>query len=342
MSKLLQVLGMAFLLALLGGEIAGLMVLKDRIRIVVALDQPTESVDQLGLLRDEVASLATTVQALQQAVAGSFEQLGQSLSAADATRHEQQQQQLQGLVGQLGDLAQTVAQAIAQAATKPPVVEEPRVIAPPVVIPTAPTAPTVPAAKPPTFLAFSLPTTGFAFDQRHEFALLPELSRVGFDAKSTLHDFTGVTTQVRGSFHAALGGDGDWSGDVEVDAASLDSGVAGRDENMREHLATTQHPQLRMHIARFVPDQDGVDAAKRSVRGTVHGDMTIRGTTRQVAMPVTAVVDPQQRVTISGQMPLKLSDYGVPVPSQLGVINMQDEVTVWVALRARAKQGGAK
>ena len=32
-------------------------------------------------------------------------------------------------------------------------------------------------------------------------------------------------------------------------------------------------------------------------------------------------------------------DYGVPVPSQLGVINMQDEVKIWIALRARVQAG---
>jgi len=30
----------------------------------------------------------------------------------------------------------------------------------------------------------------------------------------------------------------------------------------------------------------------------------------------------------------------VPVPSQLGLINMQDEVQIWIALRARPAAGG--
>lgn len=70
--------------------------------------------------------------------------------------------------------------------------------------------------------------------------------------------------------------------------------------------------------------------------------MTIRGQAREVRMPITVEVDPQKRVVLAGQMPLKLSDHGVPVPSQLGVINMQDEVVVWVALRARLQTGGRK
>jgi polyisoprenoid-binding protein YceI len=70
--------------------------------------------------------------------------------------------------------------------------------------------------------------------------------------------------------------------------------------------------------------------------------MTIRGQSRPFAMPVAVEVDAQKRVVVTGQAPLKLSDYGVPVPSQLGLINMQDEVVVWIALRARAAAGGKK
>lgn len=71
--------------------------------------------------------------------------------------------------------------------------------------------------------------------------------------------------------------------------------------------------------------------------------MTIRGQNRDVAMPVRFALDPQQRLVVEGQMPLKLSDYGVAVPSQLGgAITMQDQVTVWIALRARPQAKGGK
>ena len=36
-----------------------------------------------------------------------------------------------------------------------------------------------------------------------------------------------------------------------------------------------------------------------------------------------------------GELRLKLSDFGIEPPSKLGVISMQDEVLVWVSLRAR-------
>jgi polyisoprenoid-binding protein YceI len=199
----------------------------------------------------------------------------------------------------------------------------------------------VPATK--GFLSFSVPATTFRFDELQDYVLIPELCRVGFDAKSTLHDFTGVTSQVKGGFRADFDDpEGAWTGEVIAQAAALATGVEGRDTNMREHLDTAHHTEIRFVVERFRPAPDGVDVAKQTVRGEVAGTMTIRGRSKPFAMPVAIEVDPQKRVVVKGQAPLKLGDYGVPVPSQLGLINMQDEVVVWIALRARASSGARK
>ena len=209
--------------------------------------------------------------------------------------------------------------------------------------PAAAPAKSEPTAAKTGFLSFSVPKNTFRFDAVQDYTIVGDLSRVGFDAKSTLHDFTGATSQVRGTFRADFDDPaGAWSGDVVVQAASLVTGVDGRDENLREHLDVKNHAELRFAVERFVPAASGIDAEKQTARGEVVGTMTIRGQSKPFRMPVTVAVDPQKRVVLNGQVPLKLSDYGVPVPSQLGLINMQDEVTVWIALRARVATGGQK
>jgi polyisoprenoid-binding protein YceI len=211
-------------------------------------------------------------------------------------------------------------------------------------VPSAPIPAAAPAAPPkPGFLSFSLPASQFRFAEPQDYQLVAELCRVGFDAKSTLHDFTGVTKDVRGQFHADFDDpQGAWSGEILATAGSLQTGVEGRDTNMWEYLQTKEHPEIRFVIERFAPAVDGIDAGKQTVRGVVHGTMTIRGKSRALALPLAVEVDPQKRVVLTGQVSLKLSDYDVPVPSKLGVINMQDEVVVWIALRARTKVGGRK
>ncbi len=210
---------------------------------------------------------------------------------------------------------------------------------------TAPTAPpnqpaataSTPAAAPRkrSAFAFQLPSQQFRFDLAQGFELIPSLSRVGFDAKSTLHDFTGVTSKLAGKLHMNLAQPATGcSGEIRVDAATLNTGLVGRDDAMREHLATGEHQEIVFAFASMTADQ--VDATTGKSNGTVRGRMTIRGQTRDFAMPVRLSVDDAKRVHADGEAMLKLSDYGVPVPSQLGMIKMQDEVKVWIALQARA------
>ena len=86
-----------------------------------------------------------------------------------------------------------------------------------------------------------------------------------------------------------------------------------------------------------------VDAKAMTVAGTATGKLTIRGKSRDVSMPVKVSVDASKRVAIDGELSIKLSDYDVVPPSQLGVIKVEDELKLWIALRARllgpAKEG---
>ena len=364
-TKLLQWLGALLVVLLIATALGGFMVLKDRVRLVVQSDAPASGPDPTALLRDDVQVLAGRVGELQAALSQNFELLQAAVEERAAARHADvmalrrdvgaARQLLDHLTQDLVALREQVRALPPQAAAQQPLATgNPRVEgAPEKAVPVEPApsapapaepAPAVPEGKPaPGFLSFSLPTVQFRCDELQDYALLPGLCRVGFDAKSTLHDFTGVTQKVAGRFTADFDDpEGAWSGEVTVEAGSLVTGVEGRDTDMWEHLAAKEHPQIRFAIQRFRPAPGGVDVEKQTARGDIEGKMTIRGQTRPLTMPVQLEVDPQKRVVVTGQVPLKLSDYGVPVPSQLGIINMQDEVVVWIALRARMQPKGRK
>ena len=210
--------------------------------------------------------------------------------------------------------------------------------------PTAERAAAAPAPKK-SFLAFQLPSQSFAFEERQTFVLLPQLSRVGFDAESTLHDFSGVTSALEGELEACLARPGEGcSGRISVRAATLDTGLGERDETMREVLAVDSYPEIRFDWTGFAPEH--IDAVRETLSGTALGRITIHGTTREISMPVEVAVDESKRVSIEGECRLKLGDFGVEAPSQLGLISMKDEITVWIALRARSlgvkKEGGTR
>jgi polyisoprenoid-binding protein YceI len=201
-----------------------------------------------------------------------------------------------------------------------------------------PTAAPAPAGEQPatrsSFLAFNLPKDDFRFDERRSWTILPAQSRVGFDARSTLHDFTGTSVAVRGSLafepaHPGL----EPRGDVRVEAASLDTGNDARDEEMHEHLDAARQAEIAFHLTGFEPAE--IDPARGRVSGIAHGMLIVRGAERPFSMPVTATIDAARRLLLEGEAPLALPDFGVPVPSKLGLISMEDTVVVWIALRAR-------
>jgi len=186
-----------------------------------------------------------------------------------------------------------------------------------------------------SFLSFSLPSQSFQFEGRQRLAIVPSLSRVGFDAKSTLHDFSGVTQKVEGELTVDLAAPAaGCAGKVSVDAKSLDTGLADRDSGMREKLDVQKHPQLTFEWTGFRDAR--VDSAAQTAAGTAVGRLSLRGVVREVAMPVRVSVDASKRIAIEGELTLKMSSFDIEPPSQLGMIKVEDDVKVWIALRARS------
>lgn len=185
------------------------------------------------------------------------------------------------------------------------------------------------------FLSFKLPSKSFSFSGRQRLAILPSLSRVGFDAKSTLHDFSGVTQKVEGELEVDLAQPTlAPSGSVVVDARSLDTGMADRDEGMREHLDVQRHAQLRFTWTGLRDAE--VDPANQRVRAIAVGRLSIKGVEREVTLPVQVSVDSSQRVGIEGELKVRMRDFGVEPPSQLGMIRVENEIRLWLSLRARS------
>ncbi|MBM3962933.1 MAG: YceI family protein, partial [Planctomycetes bacterium] len=303
--KLLQALGVLFVLGLVGGAVAGLMVRKDRIKVVVAADDAgANGPDPIALLRDDVRQMASDAVEWQQGVGRNFEQLGTALEERATARHEdvkRLQTEVAGLREALTALGREHAATKALVAGLPTAVAAaaPAVVTPAVVTPApvAPSEPVAAATEPPAaapepvaappeanaapakpkggFLTFSVPTSKFRFDEPQDYALVPDLCSVGFDAKSTLHDFTGRTRAVRGGFRADFDeAEAKWSGEIVCEAATLVTGVEGRDDNMRDHLDTKNHAEIRFRLDNFKTAPDGLDEANQKVRGEVSGTMT--------------------------------------------------------------------
>jgi polyisoprenoid-binding protein YceI len=363
-SKLLQVVGALALVALVVGSLAALVLVGQRVHVTIqdgdGADRGPETVELLGAdlsaLHDDVRALADGTRDGLSGLYDSLEEgaveresrlraevseLRRELASARTSieslerRSSENRAALDALLARGPDAGVGAAIPPPEPSSRP----EPVPASEPVALsPTTGASSTEAPADAPrkkTFLAFELPSSTFSFEGRQRLALVPSLSRVGFDAKSTLHDFTGVTQKVSGELVVDLARpDAGASGRIAVDARSLDTGVAGRDEEMRSRLDVEHHGELAFTWTGFEPT--AVDSDAQTVAGRALGSLSIRGVQREVLVPVKVAVDASRRVSIEGEASIRLSDFGVEAPSQLGVISVEDRVTIWFALRARS------
>jgi polyisoprenoid-binding protein YceI len=99
--------------------------------------------------------------------------------------------------------------------------------------------------------------------------------------------------------------------DISINVASIDTREAQRDAHLRsaDFFDVENHPTITFRSTRITaPDQDGAF--------TVAGELTIRGTTREVVLDVSSegqVTDPWggQRAGFSATTKIKRSDFGL-------------------------------
>ena len=96
---------------------------------------------------------------------------------------------------------------------------------------------------------------------------------------------------------------------VTIDAASIDTGEQRRDDHLRseDFFDVASHPQITFVSTSIAEAEGGFE---------VTGDLTIRGTTREVVLPVEVggpITDSmgRQRLGVSGQLKIDRNDYGV-------------------------------
>lgn len=125
--------------------------------------------------------------------------------------------------------------------------------------------------------------------------------------------------------------------EVNIPVRSLkSSGKRPMDSIMQGTMAAEQHPRIEYKLKELV--------FKEAKDGVLHfdakGDLTVHGTTKEIAMPVEMVRPDAQSVHVKGSTALKMTDFGMKPPAPaiaLGAIKTGDEVKVafeWVTALA--------
>jgi polyisoprenoid-binding protein YceI len=143
------------------------------------------------------------------------------------------------------------------------------------------------------------------------YTLDPTHTRIGFVARHAM------VTKVRGSFNefegtATVDGEnpGNSSVRVTIDAASIDTRNAQRDEHLRSNdfLAMEEFPQISF-VSTDIRQAD-------ETTFEVSGDLTIKGVTNRVTVPFEfegAAQDPygNERIGFDGSVTISRKDYGI-------------------------------
>lgn len=123
--------------------------------------------------------------------------------------------------------------------------------------------------------------------------------------------------------------------EAQVPVKTLNTGMGLRDEHMRKYVFTTVDGKLPdLHFA-----ADNADCSGSESHSTcrLSGQLEIRGTSRPFEIALTVTREGSGHRAI-GNATVKLSTYGIPPPSQLGV-RTEDEVQLRVEFVAKPSSG---
>ncbi|MDR5682767.1 MAG: YceI family protein [Armatimonadota bacterium] len=158
-------------------------------------------------------------------------------------------------------------------------------------------------------------------------------SRVEMFVRDNVGGFSARAREVEGQATVRQTGERSFVADLEVrvPARSITTGFGPRDAQMhRETLQTERFPAI-VFVGSVTTDAARVLSTFPAV---AHGRLTLRGTTRQVSVPVRITPLPDG-FRGRGEFEIKMSDFGIPVPRFLFFV-AEDAVKVTVDLLLRS------
>ncbi len=142
---------------------------------------------------------------------------------------------------------------------------------------------------------------------------------------STLHDWSVESTSAVGEIDstnpAAI------RGYLQLAANSLANKSSGLNSRMYAALKTEAYPQIKFEAT-------GVDRPAGPVEPgvaqtwSVRGRLILSGGTRELTLVTRATLQPDGRLLLETETPLKMTDFGIKPPTFMGMVRTGDAVTV--------------
>jgi polyisoprenoid-binding protein YceI len=170
-------------------------------------------------------------------------------------------------------------------------------------------------------LSFTLCTSALAQ------TFVTDKGRIEFISKASLETFTGTSNALNGMVDLDKR-----TIDFYIDLNTLRTGIALRDEHMREtYLETKKYP-----FAEFTGTLSGFNPARKDTQNVVVvGDFTIHGVTKARTIPGRLFVG-ANHIYVDAKWDVKLSDHNIAIPKVL-FLKLADQQDVRVQAQLRRK-----
>jgi polyisoprenoid-binding protein YceI len=182
-------------------------------------------------------------------------------------------------------------------------------------------------------------------------------SKVRISGTSTIHDWVMDGKIIIGYFEVPVGVSFDQSqatlpgttggkfnahAEVSIPVRSMKSEHQGMDEAMQDAMNEKEHPRIRYQLTEITLKQPHAPGAP--FQFDTRGDLSLNGVTNKITMPVTIESTDKSHLKISGEVPLKMTDFKIKPPVKAGIFRTADDVKIsfeWIAV-APEKTADAK
>ena len=156
------------------------------------------------------------------------------------------------------------------------------------------------------------------------YKLQPKNSKLVVEGTSTVHDWEVESTEFNAETRLQVN-QNNVSQVSQVlfttPAESLKSGKRMMDSKIQEALKTKKHPEIKFSLK----ESEAINGEKAMITGL----LTIAGETKEVDVTVNFDAKNPQNLGVTGQVPLKMSDFNIEQPTaMMGTIKTGDEVVV--------------
>jgi polyisoprenoid-binding protein YceI len=149
---------------------------------------------------------------------------------------------------------------------------------------------------------------------------------LSFDGKSTLGDFTGTTTTIRGQM-LGTGAITAVRGWVEAPVKTLKTENDRRDRDLIKTMEADIYPNIRFELGGVAVQWERGD----SLGVTLDGQFVIHGVSRPEKVNAVVLRAPDG-IHVSGSLPMNLHDYKVDNLKRFLVLKMDPDIVVHIAL----------